>query len=227
MKKKTLLLSLTAVIIVAALAIGGTLAYFTDNDTAENSFTVGDVSIKLYEHVVNQTSDTFGQAVWTTDNDNTTDGNTYSNIFPGAVLPKDPTIENDGSNPAYVRMKVTISNASAWKAAIPSGTDLTTIFIGFIDGEWTRSNIIDHSSNPSINTITYIYEYNYILPINTTISPLFTSIKIPTGLSNQQMADISGTDGFKMNIVAEAIQSEGFDTSAAAFTALEAKYPSV
>lgn len=38
-----------AVLGVAALVAGGTIAYFTDQDTATNNFTVGDVDITLYE----------------------------------------------------------------------------------------------------------------------------------------------------------------------------------
>lgn len=38
-----------AVLGVAAIIAGGTIAYFTDQDSATNEFTVGDVEIKLYE----------------------------------------------------------------------------------------------------------------------------------------------------------------------------------
>lgn len=42
-------LSTAAVLGAAALVAGGTIAYFTDTDTARNTFTVGDVDITLYE----------------------------------------------------------------------------------------------------------------------------------------------------------------------------------
>lgn len=47
--KKKLTLVVTSVLLVAALVIGGTLAYFTDTKTATNTFTVGNVSIDLIE----------------------------------------------------------------------------------------------------------------------------------------------------------------------------------
>lgn len=47
--KKKLTLVVTCVVLVAAMVIGGTLAYFTDNDKATNTFTVGNVDIKLLE----------------------------------------------------------------------------------------------------------------------------------------------------------------------------------
>lgn len=46
--RKTVL-STAAVLGVAALVAGGTIAYFTDHETATNSFTVGKVDITLYE----------------------------------------------------------------------------------------------------------------------------------------------------------------------------------
>lgn len=49
MKKKTILVAAIAVMLVAALVVGGTLAYFTDTDTEPNTFTVGNVKIDLLE----------------------------------------------------------------------------------------------------------------------------------------------------------------------------------
>lgn len=49
MKKKTILVAAIAVMLVAALVVGGTLAYFTDKDNATNTFTVGNVKINLIE----------------------------------------------------------------------------------------------------------------------------------------------------------------------------------
>ena len=47
-KKKILVLALS-IAMVAILAVGGSLAYFTSDDHAENTFTVGGVKIKLIE----------------------------------------------------------------------------------------------------------------------------------------------------------------------------------
>ena len=49
MKKKTILVAAIAVMLVAALVVGGTLAYFTDTKSADNTFTVGNVKIDLLE----------------------------------------------------------------------------------------------------------------------------------------------------------------------------------
>ncbi|MBQ6130601.1 hypothetical protein IJI72_02865 [Candidatus Saccharibacteria bacterium] len=46
---KKVVLSTSAVLGMAALAAGGTIAYFTDHKTESNHFTTGDVAINLYE----------------------------------------------------------------------------------------------------------------------------------------------------------------------------------
>lgn len=49
MKKKSILMAAIAVMLVAVLVVGGTLAYFTDAKSATNTFTVGNVGIELIE----------------------------------------------------------------------------------------------------------------------------------------------------------------------------------
>lgn len=80
MKKKTILVAAIAVMLVAALVVGGTLAYFTDTDKKTNTFTVGNVDIELLEsqyHRVNagkgnatgQTEPLSGGYLWAADVD--------------------------------------------------------------------------------------------------------------------------------------------------------------
>lgn len=55
---KRILAMVLSVAIVAAVAIGGTVAYLTDTDSATNVFTVGNVEIKLLEHQRKSTAST-------------------------------------------------------------------------------------------------------------------------------------------------------------------------
>ncbi len=88
MKKK--IIALCLVIALAATAvIGGTLAYFTDEDDATNTFTVGNVDITLTEP-----------------NWEGTGSQDAPEVYPGEALAKDPTVTNDGANPCFVRIKV-------------------------------------------------------------------------------------------------------------------------
>lgn len=223
MKKKSILIAGLSVMIIASMAIAGTLAYFTNTQTATNTFTVGNVAITLDEAHVSKTGDT-----WTADPAATrVTENTYSNVYPGAVLPKDPTVTvNSGSSDTYVRMKATVSHATAWKAACATHgiTDLTAIFGGYVDANWERAAITENTQD---DTITYIY--NYVgganagrLAADGTTGALFTSVTIPTGFTGAELSAIGANSGFTMNIVADAIQAEGFADVTAAFAAFDA-----
>ena len=67
MKKKTILVAAIAVMLVAALVVGGTLAYFTDTKSADNTFTVGNVNIELLESQYHRVNAGRGNAVGQTE----------------------------------------------------------------------------------------------------------------------------------------------------------------
>ena len=91
MKKKTILVAAIAVMLVAALVVGGTLAYFTDKtETVKNTFTVGNVGIDLTE------------TKWDAEADHT--------LVPGKFYDKNPTITVDAnSQDAYVFLKLDLN----------------------------------------------------------------------------------------------------------------------
>ena len=73
----------------ATAVIGGTLAYFTDEDVENNEFTVGNVDIDLTEPGWEETGKIDAETV-----------------YPGEPLAKDPTVTNIGANPCFVRISV-------------------------------------------------------------------------------------------------------------------------
>lgn len=89
MSKKKILTLAMALSMVAILAIGGTIAYFTDTEDATNTFTIGNVDITLTE------PDWVG-----------TGSVDAPQAYPGEALAKDPTVTNDGANPCFVRISV-------------------------------------------------------------------------------------------------------------------------
>lgn len=91
MKKKTILVAAIAVMLVAALVVGGTLAYFTDKTEAkQNTFTVGNVKIDLTEDKWNAAAD--------------------HTLVPGKFYDKNPTIKVDAnSQDAYVFLKLDLN----------------------------------------------------------------------------------------------------------------------
>ena len=96
MTKKNILSIVVALALVAALAVGATLAFFSDEDTATNTFTLGKVDIDLKE------SDNGGET-WTDD------GLTFEKLVPGDTTPKmaKVTVAED-SNDCYIAMTVAL-----------------------------------------------------------------------------------------------------------------------
>lgn len=84
-KKKIVSVALAASLAATAI-VGGTLAYFTDTDKADNVFTVGNVDIALTE------------PNWEPED--------AVNMYPGEVVSKDPTVTNVGNNPCLLRVKI-------------------------------------------------------------------------------------------------------------------------
>lgn len=116
MKKKTILVAAIAVMLVAALVVGGTLAYFTDKDTATNTFTTGDVKIDLIEQQGNE--DGTGLVPYVDGKTlmpivGSAQGEKYPNGQPIAknYVDKIVTVKNTGKSDAYVRAYFAIPSA--------------------------------------------------------------------------------------------------------------------
>ena len=228
--KKKLTLVVTCIVLVAAMVIGGTLAYFTDTKKNENTFTIGNVMIKLDEAVVTKNGDK-----WTaSETDRTTKGNAYEAAYPGAEMPKDPTVHNVGKNAAYIRAKVTMTDALNTLAVMfpapAAGTNFNDQYIGYLKqlvggnfGEgWT---CVDINWGPTNNgsDLEFVFEYDGTLAPEESTNPIFEKIVIPSdfdtrvnnGTAYLQIGEV------KLDIVAEAIQADGFDTWAEAFNAFD------
>lgn len=203
MKKKVLTIALSVALIAAAVT-GATLAFFTDAKTAENTFTVGNVAIILDEAPVERIADEFGIAEWVTDDGSERiTANTYEKVYPGAVLPKDPIVWNTGASPAYVRVKVVILNAAQWGL-----DDVSAILNGLNMTDWTLDG-----TQSSEGAVTLTYSYNTVLAAGSDTGALFTAVSIPD--------EAEALENFKINLMAEAIQAEGFADADAAWAAFD------
>lgn len=215
MSKKKILTIALIVAVVAILAAGATLAYFTDTSkTMQNVFTVGNVDIRLAEHKVTESVDENNCRTWTQGDSYLpeTQGVTYNSIYPGAVLPKDPTVFNDGTNSAWIRIDVTVSNYDTFKGPLGARFDLSKLCD--VSSDWTQVKLNTSTNN---DTITYSYYYNNILQANQKTAPLFTKVTIPAALTG---ADLNGIEQITIDVSAYAVQAEGFTTAAAAFAAV-------
>lgn len=201
MKKtsKALLLMLCAVLLVAASVLG-TMAYLTSTDSVENTFTVGKVAITLDEAKVGDD----GKAVTP---EQRVKGNKY-HLLPGHEYDKDPTVTVKApSEESFVRMLVTVTfdkELTSDKLA----TNLDGIFIGY-NNAWVR-NAKEVQTVEGKTVITYEYRYNTTVSATTTdveLPALFTGIKVPGEWTND---DLAALGGIKIDIVAQAIQADGF-----------------
>ncbi len=204
-KKRIMILALSMIAVFAAAI---TFAYFTDqSDEVTNTFTMGNVQILLDEAPVVPTTGPSG-TTWAANNAvPRVLSNTYTGIYPGAILPKDPTVKNTGSNPAYVRVKVTVENFG-------SDVDPSTLWAP-VGGGW----VLD-AANSSGNV--FYYNYTGILQPTASTSAVFTKVVIPTTFTS---ANMSAIGNFNIKLEAHAIQAQGFATVTDAFAAYVAPTP--
>lgn len=114
--KKKLTLVATSVLLVAALVIGGTLAYFTDTDSADNKFTTAKDGVKI-ELIEQQRGDKDGQAALVDFEQNKTlapivgsaqgEKDKYGMTTAGNYVDKIVTVKNLAEN-AYVRVYIAV-----------------------------------------------------------------------------------------------------------------------
>ena len=223
-KSKALLLTLCAVLLVAASVLG-TMAYLTSSAEVKNTFTIGKVEIKLDEtDVTNPT----GPRVT---------ANSYK-LMPGTTYTKDPTVTvKAGSEESYVRMKVTFNNATEIIALCtdPEFADEVTgvenafpliRMVKFVEtnaAKWDGiipDNMVETEDmlampkyfayDKTADTLTYIFYYRETVtaPTADVVLPvLFDSIKVPEHVTGEQLKALNN---FKITVIAEAIQAGSF-----------------
>jgi predicted ribosomally synthesized peptide with SipW-like signal peptide len=188
MKNKKLKTLVVAAAFAVCLLIGGISAYFTDADTATNTFTIGKVSIDLKEPKWEEPKD----------------------IVPNQEMEKNPQIENDGVNSAYVFMEVVIPYANIIVANEDGSKNAkadTDLFImldkdgneGVNDG-WV---LVSQTENEDDKTVTYLYAYGTSevmteLKKDETTPSLFDKVKFVNAIEGQ------GLEGSTKTIVVNA-----------------------
>ena len=209
-KKKVFVTVLCAVLLVAASVLG-TMAYLTSNDEVVNTFTVGNVQIKLDEAKAN----TDGSL---SDNGATrVKANSYK-LLPGHTYNKDPMVTVlKGSESSYVKMTVTFTKAAELDAIFaPNGADMTSIFNGYDSTNWTYKG---NTKDTSANTRTYEFWYKETVAApdgDVALDALFDSITVPGTITNAQLATI---EGMTITVNGYAIQADGFANAEAAWAA--------
>lgn len=238
-KSKALLLTLCAVLLIAASVLG-TMAYLTSTAKVENTFTIGKVEIKLDEAKVNADGIPVEGAARVT-------ANSYK-LMPGTTYTKDPTVTvKAGSEESYVRMKVTFNNAAALMEMLPSAdnledyspaeialikkiapilflTNYTAVDAGWLP-EYAMFGMEKTLADPNYfvydaanDTVTYIFYYPTTVTAtdkDVVLPAVFTEISLPEHVTGEQLAELNN---FKITVVAEAIQAGSFADAADAWS---------
>ena len=212
MKKKLLIMSV-AMVLVCAFAVGMTIAYLTSTDEVVNTFTVGNVRIKLDEAAANPD----GSLVPNADR---VKANSYK-LIPGHTYNKDPMVTVlSGSESSYIKMTVTVTKSAELDAIFgEDGANLMSIFKGYDETTWIYKY---NTENTGKNTRTYEFWYKEPVAASTADVPLdalFDSITVPGTITNTQLGTI---EGMTITVNAYAIQADGFATPEAAWAAYNA-----
>ena len=200
-KSKALLLTLCAVLLVAASVLG-TMAYLTSTDKVENTFTVGNVKITLDEAKVNPDGTLVAGA-------DRVKANEYK-LMPGHTYTKDPTVHVDAnSEDSYIFVKVE-NGIADFEATSGVADDYLTITDQMKDKGWTPLESADGYG---------VYYKVYIKGAEGASNDLtvFEKFRIAGDANTRDgWGDISNA---KIIVKAYAVQKDGFDTAEAAWTA--------
>lgn len=143
-KKKTIL---AAVVLLLVFVVGGAIAYFTDTDSATNTFTIGNVDIDLVE--------TAWDALPDEDGDHIPDA--AEDMMPGEFVTKDPVIRNlSTKNPAYVFAKLEVPCSK--EVTNPTALSAEELFTYSINTAWSELSTAAVACTDS-GTATHVYYY--------------------------------------------------------------------
>ena len=228
MKKKILGVALVVCILVLSVA-SVTMAYFTDEKAMTNTFTVGNVAIKLDENVVKQ-DETNGNYVANGTARTEQGFDIPTSLFPMQNISKDPTITNTGSEDAFFGAVITIKNG----AEADANADVASMLKIADDETGVNDKAVNISAflvNLVSNGATVTYEkangdltitivFNDAKETDDSVT-LFTSVQIASAWNNTEMANLADLE---IVVNAYAVQTAGFANAA---EALAAAFPNV
>lgn len=190
MLRKILVTMCSAVLLVGA-TVGVTVAYLTSTtEVVKNTFTVGNVKITLDEAKVTE----YGVK----DGDTRVTENTYK-LIPGHEYIKDPMVHvADGSEESWLFVKVTNDIAS-----IEADGETDTIAEQMAANGWS-----------AVAGTTGVYAYKETVNAGDNI-PVFGEFTLSDAKTNEEVAAFAGKT---ITVQAYAVQKDGFDTAAAAWT---------
>lgn len=216
MKKK--LMTVLALVLVIAMSVAGTYAYLTSQAEVKNTFTVGKVAITLDEAKTNvdgKKVDANGNILaeggtdYRIPNDaDETNGNSYK-LMPGHEYSKDPIVHvTKDSEACYVFVKVVDEIAAI--EVNDADTDTLNVAAQIKENGWTKLDGVDGVNNVYYKSVSAVDAKNGV------DLRVFDGFKIIDTITNTALDTYNGKT---ITVTAYAIQADGFETAAAAWTA--------
>lgn len=226
MSKRKIFVTALAICLVSVISMG-TLAYFSDEDSATNKFMFADTST---DDPANGSNNLFSVDLYEESNGTTVDyrdfasvnedGIEYKDILPGTKYEKKAWVENTGKYSEYVRVIITISDKDAWTTAVDNNDGTTPPlssydfigkhFIGFDAADWDASHIERVEIG---DTVQYTFYLNNALAKGDKYQ-VFTHFELPAQMTAEDVMkfDADGTPGFTIQLKAQAVQTENVGT---------------
>lgn len=212
MKKKNVLMMAMSLVLVAVIAVGGTLAYLTSNSgTLTNTFTVGEgygtpEDPGFYLDETKKVGDTNPTKKGEGDANRlkAPGTNTYEPMSIGDTLYKDPTFHLVDGPDSYVFAKITGVDALKEKGFL----------FDTINADWMPVQVAEGKVDGY-----YCYKKTTVAA-GTEMAPLFTTVTLNPALT--EMPDMKSLD---VDIVGVAIQAKNLTNWEAAWAALENDAP--
>ncbi len=221
--KKVILLGMSFVL-VAAVAIGGTLAYLTDTDSDINVMTMGNVRIEQIEQEWNEGETELvnftqakpllpyvGEFGW--ENRDEASG-AYRRFTMNNVVDKYVSVKNTGITDAYVRTFIALEMGDY------SYEDFNMIGVSInkTDGQefpglhwnWT-DDFVAEIGGKNYNIMVAVYDKE-LLPGETTI-PSLLQVYLSKDATNETVEKLDGNDNgtYDIFVYSEAVQADGFE----------------
>ena len=228
--KKKLTLVVTSVLLVAALVIGGTLAYFTDTDSATNTFTVGNVKIDLIEQQVNEAGTALedfeqNQALLPIVGSAQGEKDDFGQPIAKNYIDKIVTVKNTGKSGAWVRAYFAIPSAldDGFEESFNASMNILHFNFGNENGVSTYNNqwLWGSEAKPNHSGWNYFEAMIEDVPYNVYYADYYQVL--PAGKTTEQFvsgvyldANVNTNDQGQYTITRNGVTSviEGFDGSA-------------
>lgn len=195
--RRNLFVSLLSLALVCVVAIGATLAYFTDKtEVAQNVFTTGKVSIDLIDKSEPEDGQVGGVE--------TENGIAFDKVMPGDDLSKIVGINTVAdSSDAYVAIRVSVKDVVLPNAQSVLPDEATAQISDIIKAQ-VDTSLWDYQDMGNGDVI---YYFKSVVPGDVNNLILFSHIPVPGVEWNNEYTDMS----FRVDVQAAAIQADNTD----------------